>query len=199
MIGDRGLQDNFTLHGDFWVPEAPAQRIVGTLTNSDGRIELALIGAFDSLRAPLSVGPLEIILGTTDAGACTLWRSHPTETTHRSFGETGVARSRLVSTFLFLGESFESADRIRFEEVRFRFDALEEWLATVPFVHESEPGAGDQRAQPVARHVFPEAFRNCSSERSGQRLAIAHVHTRGRVVPLSRLDSASGARYQGRG
>lgn len=158
VIGDRGLQDDFKLHGDFWVPDVPARRIAGTLTNSDGRIELALIGAFGSPWPPLSIGPLEIILGTTDAGACTLWKSHATETTHRSFGQTGVARSRFVSTFLFLGESFESADRIQFEEVRFSFDALEEWLATVPFVHESEPGAGDERAQPVARHVFPEAF-----------------------------------------
>jgi hypothetical protein len=75
MRDDSTLQEDFELGGRFWLPQAPEEKVGGTLRYAGGRVALSLLGVFGSAPAGADIDDAEFILGSTERGPCTLWRS----------------------------------------------------------------------------------------------------------------------------
>lgn len=144
MRDDPTLQEDFEFGGRFWLPQAPKQAIAGTLRYTGGRVTLRLLGVFGSAPAGADVDDAEFILGATERGPCTLWRSWRMQADTTIFGgevDADSARSIWSPNRLFMGAHFDDVDTMRFSESRFAFQELSAWLAHSPFnVEHKEDG-----------------------------------------------------------
>jgi hypothetical protein len=136
MRDDPTLQEDFEFGGRFWLPHAPKQAIGGTLRYTGGNVTLRLLGVFGSAPAGADVDDAEFILGATERGPCTLWRSWRMQADTTVFGgevDADTARSIWSPNRLFMGAHFDDVDTMRFSESRFAFQELPAWLAQSPF------------------------------------------------------------------
>jgi hypothetical protein len=153
MRDDPTLQEDFELGGRFWLPQAPEEKVGGTLRYAGGRVALSLLGVFGSAPAGADIDDAEFILGSTERGPCTLWRSIRGEAnTSILAGEvdTDTGRSTWLANRLFLGAHFDDVDKMLFSESRFAFQELPAWIARPAFDVEFKEGG-----IATARHEFP--------------------------------------------
>ena len=121
--------------GEFWLPDAPTNKVGGTLSSSPGsRPTLTLAGSFRTLKeeldqvAELGLAPSPpIILGRTGkARDVTLYKC-------RELGGTvdleyGGSTNKQIEAFaLFKGVHFETEEEIQFREVTVQLSHLNEW------------------------------------------------------------------------
>jgi ApeA N-terminal domain 1 len=151
MRDDPTLQEDFELGGRYWLPQAPKQALGGTLRYAGGRVTLRLLGVFGSAPAGADIDDAEFILGSTEQGPCTLWRSWRREANTTIIAgdvDTETARSTWLPNRLFMGTHFDDVDKMLFAESRFAFEELPAWLARSPF----DVDFGDVT---TARYEFP--------------------------------------------
>jgi ApeA N-terminal domain 1 len=113
MRDDPTLQEDFELGGRFWLPQARKQALRGTLRYTDGRVTLKLLGVFGSAPAMALTDEAEFILGSTEQGPCTLWRSWRSQASTTILGgdvEPDTARSTWSTNRLFMGTHFVDVD-----------------------------------------------------------------------------------------
>jgi hypothetical protein len=152
MRDDPTLQEDFELGGRFWLPEAPKQALHGTLRYADGRITLKLLGVFGSAPAGALTDDAEFILGSTERGPCTLWRSWRSQANTTILAgevEPYTSGSTWSTNRLFMGTHFVDVDGMLLSESRFAFEELPAWLARAPFNVDFTGGVV------TARYQFP--------------------------------------------
>jgi hypothetical protein len=153
MADDPTLQEDFELGGRFWLPQMPKEKIGGTLRYAGGRVTLSLLGVFGSAPAGADIDDAEFILGSTERGPCTLWRSFRREANTTIIAgdvDTDTARSTWSPNRLFIGAHFDDIDKMLFVESRFAFEELPAWLARSAFDVDFKDGVV------TARYEFPE-------------------------------------------
>jgi hypothetical protein len=135
MSNDPTLQEDFEVGGRFWLPCAPTRPLGGTLRYAGGRVTLRLLGVFESAPAG-DIEDAEFILGSTERGPCTLWRSFRRRANTTIVGgdvDADTARSTWSSNRLFMGAHFDDVDKMLFAESRFAFQELPAWVARPAF------------------------------------------------------------------
>jgi hypothetical protein len=153
MRDDPTLQEDFELGGRFWLPQTPKQPLHGTLRYTDGRVTLSLFGVFGSAPAGAITDDAEFILGSTERGPCTLWRSWRSQANTTILGdevEPYTSGSTWVANRLFMGAHFVDVDGMLLRESRFAFQELPAWLARRAFDVDFTGGVVS------ARYEFPE-------------------------------------------
>jgi hypothetical protein len=136
LHNDPTLQDDFELSGRFWLPGTPEEKLGGTLRYAGGRLSLRLLGVFGSAPAGADIDEAEFILGSTERGPCTLWRSWRSDANTTILAgavDSETARSTWLPNRLFMGAHFEDVAKMLFAESRFSFEELPAWLARSPF------------------------------------------------------------------
>ena len=125
--------DSFELHGKWWLPDAPHDRIHGTLTFfSSQRVELRLDGKFqhpnldDMLQGPFKT---ECILGETI--------EEEFVTVHNAFASRVGKTQTFVADSLFAGTRFNKASDLAISGALVEYTNLDEWasvslIKTVP-------------------------------------------------------------------
>jgi ApeA N-terminal domain 1/Apea-like HEPN len=153
MPDDPTLQEDFELGGRFWLPQASNQALHGTLRYRDGRVTLRLLGVFGSAPAGALTDAAEFILGSTERGPCTLWRSWRSQANTTILGgevDPYASGSTWSTNRLFMGAHFVDVAGMLFRESRFAFQELPAWLGRAPF--DVDFTAGVVRA----RYEFPD-------------------------------------------
>jgi hypothetical protein len=153
MHDDPTLQEEFELGGRFWLPQAPKQALHGTLRYADGRVTLRLLGVFGSAPAGALTDDAEFILGSTERGPCTLWRSWRSQANTTILGgevDPYASGSTWSTNRLFMGAHFVDVDGMLFRESRFAFQELPARLARAPFDVDFTGGVVS------ARYEFPD-------------------------------------------
>jgi len=121
--------------GEFWLPDAPTNKVGGTLSSSPGsRPTLTLSGSFRTLKEELDqvaeVGPspsLRIILGRTGkARDVTLYKCRDAGgTVDLEYG--GSTKKQMEVFAVFKGVHFETEEEMQFREVTVQLSHLDEW------------------------------------------------------------------------
>jgi ApeA-like protein/HEPN superfamily Apea-like protein len=165
MSDDPTLQEDFELGGRFWLPQAPKQALHGRLRYADGRVMLKLLGVFSSAPAGALTDDAEFILGSTERGPCTLWRSWRSQANTTILGgevEPYTSGSTWSANRLFMGAHFVDVDGMLLSESRFAFQQLPAWLARAPFDVDFTGGVVSARYEFLNDIVVPLASQNAT-------------------------------------
>ena len=129
------MLESFEDTGEFWLPDAPTNRVGGTLSYSPGgRPTLRLAGSFRTLKEELDqltqVGPapsLRIILGrTAKARDITLYECREAGgTVDLEYG--GAMEKQMEAFAVFKGVHFKTEEEIQFREITVQLSHLDEW------------------------------------------------------------------------
>jgi hypothetical protein len=129
------MLESFEDTGEFWLPDAPTNKVGGTLSYSPGgRPTLTLAGSFRTLKEELDqltqVGPapsLRIILGrTAEARDITLYGCREAGgTVDLEYG--GATEKQMEAFAVFKGVHFETKEGIQFREITVQLSHLDEW------------------------------------------------------------------------
>ncbi|MDD2776246.1 MAG: hypothetical protein PHU06_09840 [Gallionella sp.] len=126
------LPEKITKQGYFWLPNAPDNKLPGTLFISvSGEILLEVLGSFDNfvqgIRA-LSLSNPEIprIVGSVeDFGLVTLERCFYR---NKSLFSSTISKSKIIALFAFSSVGYEDKEAISFSRCVFSIEGLDEWL-----------------------------------------------------------------------
>ncbi|HEY4739243.1 MAG TPA: HEPN domain-containing protein [Candidatus Acidoferrales bacterium] len=126
-LSDYEFLDDFSFRARWWLPDKPGDRIPGTLSFADGRIQLELDGAFSvpelefsNLLSSSAIFKAAAIHGEmTDGDSCTVLRAV-------AFG-VGQGSLRLRGNALVVGAHWQQEDSPRIQKVILRFAHLDEW------------------------------------------------------------------------
>ncbi|MCW5968645.1 MAG: hypothetical protein KIT57_09035 [Blastocatellales bacterium] len=122
------LFDDFTINGQFWLPQHPDQKVSGTIEfNGGSEIRLALSGLLGKLEENygLNFTP-EIILGDLDDyRACTLL-------TNELLALENESKSTFDTRYLLIGKHYPTREEIRLPNLSFELSHLAEWIGSLP-------------------------------------------------------------------
>ena len=126
-LSDYEFLNDFSSRGRWWLPDRPGDRIPGTLSFSDGRIQLELDGSFsvpelelpNLLSSPTIFKAAAIYGETTDGDSCTVLRT-------AAFG-IGQGSLRLRGNALLVGAHWREEEGQQIQKVNLRFAHLDEW------------------------------------------------------------------------
>jgi hypothetical protein len=130
------LLDDFELKGFWWLPDAPENKISGTLNfRGSAEISLDLLGSF---QMPGSSGVIEqqdLILGfSQDGRKITVYDSFVSSSEIKM---PGILNTTYTSNYLFFGKHYTNPSEIIFNKCMCSFSYLEQWLAKR--VYKTEP------------------------------------------------------------
>jgi ApeA N-terminal domain 1 len=125
------LEDRL-FQGYWWLPADPETKVPGTLSFSQKRVELELLGSFGAPATPLArIDDQPRILGVTkDHKAVTL--EHCAGMGAR-FGFGGFPTTRFRPRLVLHGLWYEPDERVLFDEISIRYSDLDTWAATSGF------------------------------------------------------------------
>ena len=144
------LFENFDVKGEWWLPNSPDKKVIGTLSFKSGdSIKLEISGSFlgvDHFRSKRDFNP-ELILGLTNDGEkFTLFQNMEIHRGSSSRGGTGIVK--YITNYLFLGGHFASSNEMQFSSCAVNYSYLEEWIGKLPFkteiLWEGEKFAGEK-------------------------------------------------------
>ena len=126
-LSDYEILDEFSFRGRWWLPNNPTDSIPGTLTFSDGRIELELDSLFSvpelefqTLMSSPGIFKADAIYGqTTEGDPCTVLRT-------AAFG-VGAGGLKLRGNALIVGAHWQQEDNPQIQKAILRFAHLDEW------------------------------------------------------------------------
>lgn len=130
------LQAEFTVNGNWWLPEKPSVKLPGTLSNDGSSgARLKLFGLLEGVSSGSAEGlrRCPIMLGVTDEGdPCTLYETVITLGLPQANEEIPVI-TEVYPTRVFFGKHFQTTSDVRFTSMQIRYTNLEEWLGIFPF------------------------------------------------------------------
>lgn len=128
VYDDPGCYDPFRLVGNWWMPDAPEERIAGSLDWSPRGATLALAGSLGVSRGRPMHYP--VIHGTVGLGqSVTLCGCRPTELTQRG----GLAEERIGAQWALVGAHFGGGADARFKSVTAGLTLLDRWVGISGF------------------------------------------------------------------
>lgn len=126
------LKEDLKKTGYFWLPSKPEMKIPGALTIADGgNIELEVVGLFDESsegigKALSGEDKLERIVGHIEKNDLVTLEGCFYRCRNISFG--GISKSNIQANRAFIGVAYEVGGAIRFNEVQFSVEGLDEWV-----------------------------------------------------------------------
>ena len=128
----RSLGESFKVSGEWFLPDNPNRRIAGTLSYSEGQIELDLNERFAPLRGTIRIGDAPqiypLIHGITRKGEATTLVDSWSNGGDFNLGSGGVIETeRLISARLILGAHITA--ETTYPEAKFQIPGLQIWLS----------------------------------------------------------------------
>jgi hypothetical protein len=154
MDHDRSLSDNFSLKGHWFKPDAPSNRIAGTLKHGPEQISLELLGqlsaSFDGIGAG-SDGPFAVIHGETEDGPCSLLNAF-----QESWSLKGEQwNTTVVPRFVVIGAKVAADEQFRVKSVSFDWPSISEFFGMDSVRIESPASRPDGSSVTVATMTAP--------------------------------------------
>ena len=168
--------------GFFWLPTNPEDRLPGTLRiSSVGKVTIEVIGTFGGWQNafqgmgigsdPLPSGSApnhDRIVGITDQGDAVTLEGCLSTGSRINF-PSKQSKSSFLATFAFIGGNYDSGSELRFAEVRFSIEGLNEWLSLSWFSGEQNR---ETKSGKIEYHLPEDNVFNLPNE---VRLTLKHV------------------------
>lgn len=122
------VKEEFKQSGYFWLPSTPENKVLGTVSISDGgNIEVELVGDIEGERL-FPVFKFERIIGYLENGGAITLENCRCKNKTQSIGSGFFSRALLHVDTVLIGNAYVENEIVSFNEFQFSVEGIDEWI-----------------------------------------------------------------------